>query len=108
MIEYSPDFFQLCYHNTDTRIMLGDHVTFSKWFGLVKVDSRVCYVPGVSPPHTAMADTENSSLWAITDGPNDIIQMLYVANDRSVSKRIKFVSRARDNYTGLQGSESVL
>jgi len=107
MLKYSPDFFDLCYYKTDTKIMLGDHVVFSKWFGFKKVESRVCYIPGVSPLHKVMSDTEKSSLWAITDGPKDIIQMLYVKDDKFVSKRIKFVSRAEDDYAGLLPNESV-
>ena len=108
MLKYSPQFFDLCYHNTDTKIMLGDHITYSKWLGLKKIESRVCYVPGVSPIHKAMSDTDHSSLWAITDGPKNIIQMLYVQDDKFVSKRIKFVSRSSDNYVGLKANESVL
>ena len=108
MIEYPPDFFDLHYHKTDIKIMLGDNVTYSKWFGFKKVQSTVCYIPGVNSPHKEMDDTEKSSMWAITDGPNDIIQMLYVADDKFVSKRIKFISRAADNYKGLQPNETVL
>jgi len=98
MITYSPDFFDLCYHGTYIKIMLGDYVEYSTWFGLKKVKSRVCYIPGISPPHKEMGDTEKSSLWAIEYGNNDIIQMLYVIDDKFVTKRIKFIARSDDNY----------
>ncbi len=107
MIEYAESFFDLYYHDSNTRIMLGDHILYSKWFGLKKIESRVCYVPGVSPPNKNMADSKSSSMWAIENGSNDIVQMLYVVDDKFVSRRIKFVKRAADKYKGLLANESL-
>lgn len=107
-MKYPSNFFDLCYHSTNTKIKLGDHVIYTTWFGLKKTNSRVCYIPGVSDQHEEMDDTDLSSLWAITYGSNDIVQMLYVVDDKFVSKRIKFVSRVKDNYEGLKPRDPVL
>jgi len=107
MIEYSPDFFDLCYHNTDTKIMLGDNIIYSTWFGLKKIKSTICYVPGVSPPHKDMEDSDISAFWVFTCGEHDVIPMLYVTTDKFVPKSIKFVSRAKEAYKGLQPNEPI-
>lgn len=108
MINYPPDFFELCYHNTDIKIMLGDNIIYSKWFGLKKIKGTICYAPGVSPPRKDMEDSDISAFWAFTCGEHDIITMLYVTNDKFVPKSIKFVSRAEGVYKGLQANEPIL
>ena len=107
LIQYPEDFFDLCYFGTDTKIKLGDHIIYEKWFGLKKINSRVCYVPGVSPPHYEMEYTEDSAMWAIECGKHDIISMLYVLNDKYITRRIKFVKRVVDNYSGMRGNEKL-
>ena len=108
MIKYAPNFFDLCYHNTDIKIMLGDNIIYSKWFGLKKIESTICYVPGVSPPRKDMEDSEISAFWVFTCGENDVIPVLYVLNDKFVPKSIKFVSRSNKGYEGLQPNEPIL
>ena len=104
---YSDDFFKLNYRGTDTPIKLGDHVIYSEWFGLKRTEGRVSYVPGISPLRSDLSDSEKSSLWGISI-PGDFIQMLYVSDDKFISKKIKFVRRGDDGSCGLQPNEALL
>ena len=101
---YPEDFFDLSYRGTDTKVRLGDHVLFKRWFGIVKTPCRVAYVPGVSPPHKEMEYTEKAAMWAIEDEKGNAYMMLYVPEDKFISRRIAFVHRTTDEYRGFSSS----
>ena len=105
---YSEDFFDLYYNGTSTPIMLGDHVVYKEWFGLKKSHGRVSYIPGVSPYREDMADSEKSSLWGISITGGDFVEMLYVIDDKHISKKIKFIRRKESQYNGMQSDEILL
>jgi len=104
---YSESFFKLNYRGTDTPIELGDYIIYCEWFGLKKTIGRVSYIPGISPLRSDLSDSEKSSLWGISI-PGSFIQMLYVVDDKFISKKIRFIRRKDDDYEGLKRNESLL
>ncbi len=107
LIAYPTDFFDLTYRATNTKVLLGDHVLFMRWFGLVKTPCRVCYVPGVSPPHREMQYAKEAAMWAIDDEKGNVYTMLYVPTDKFITKRIVFIRRADDEYSGLSANSRI-
>ena len=88
------------YHNTQTEVLIGDHVQFKTglffWRGWQV--GRVYYVPGISPKNAELEF--NGLTWvAIHDADGAQSGHIVLPETHQLKKNIRFIRRADDGLT---------
>ncbi len=87
---------QITYHNSDTKILIGDHVEFKTawlfWRGWQK--GRIEYVPGISPQK---ADMEHNGLtWVCVCAEGMKLGVIVNPETQQLKKSVRFIKRTDD------------
>ena len=97
---------RLCYADTSVEIKLGDRILFRHLLG-GKTEGIVFYMPGESLPHPEM-EFGGIREWAIRLDNGRVISWPYLPGEVKVSKRVKFIERAKGEFKGLQPDDELL
>lgn len=83
---------RLFYFGSREEVRLGDRVRIRRWLrrSLVEV---VCYIPGISPRHSEMEDSDGCREWAIQLADGSLRCMGYFPDQIQPAKKIELIAR---------------
>lgn len=95
MSTYMPH-SKLFYRGTNIEVAIGDRVLLKLWFGLSRKHGVVCYIPGISPLHSAIGDAQ----WAIKTDDGTVYAMGYSPDEDPVVRGTVFLGRGEGSEIG--------
>ncbi len=90
---------KLFYYNSEVQVLAGDHVLYSPVLFGKKKRGRVSYIPRKTARELAQ-EKKQADDWIIEFDDGTVTGWIYSPEDLQPAKRLKFLSRKDDQYSG--------
>ena len=95
---------KLYYDGTDIEVLKGDYVIYKTAFLRRKRKGRVSYIPKLTGRELAKQGKDTDE-WIIEFEDKTVAAWIYVPEELQPSKRVIFIKRGDDDYSGITSEE---